>query len=171
MTLDDGTTIKADFVVIGVGVRPRDELASKAGLAMEKGVVVNEYLETSAPDIYAAGDIARYPDPLSGARIRVEHWVVAERLGQVAAKNILGQRVKFDQAPFFWSQHYEQAISYVGHAEKWDSIEIDGTVASGDCAVRYVLGGQVMAVATLGRDKESLEVEVSLESSSSHRGA
>ncbi|MDB4890556.1 MAG: Pyridine nucleotide-disulfide oxidoreductase, FAD/NAD(P)-binding domain protein, partial [Gemmatimonadetes bacterium] len=151
VTLDDGTTIKADFVVIGVGVRPRDELASKAGLAMDKGVIVDEYLETSAPGIYAAGDIARYPDAISGARIRVEHWVVAERQGQVAAKNILGQGVRFDHAPFFWSQHYDQAISYVGHAEKWDAVEIDGSVVDGDCVVRYVAGGKVLAVATVAR--------------------
>ncbi|MDB4892263.1 MAG: Pyridine nucleotide-disulfide oxidoreductase, FAD/NAD(P)-binding domain protein, partial [Gemmatimonadetes bacterium] len=164
VSLDDGTTINADFVVIGVGVRPRDELASKAGLAMDKGVSVDEYLETSVPGIYAAGDIARYPDAISGARIRVEHWVVAERQGQVAAKNILGQGVKFDHAPFFWSQHYDQAISYVGHAEKWDAVEIDGSVGDGDCVVRYLAGGKVLAVATVARDKESLEAEVAMES-------
>jgi NADPH-dependent 2,4-dienoyl-CoA reductase/sulfur reductase-like enzyme/nitrite reductase/ring-hydroxylating ferredoxin subunit len=163
VTLDDGATLAADFVVIGVGVRPRDELASKAGLAMDKGVVVNEYLESSVPGIYAAGDIARYPDPISGAPIRVEHWVVAERLGQVAAFNILGKKRKIDYAPFFWSQHYDQAISYVGHAEKWDSVEIDGSVADGDCVVRYVAGGKILAVATVGRDKESLEAEVAME--------
>ncbi|MEO8336936.1 MAG: FAD-dependent oxidoreductase [bacterium] len=166
VTLDDDSTIAADFVVIGVGVRPRDELASKAGLAIEKGVVVNEYLETSVAGIYAAGDIARYPDAISGARIRVEHWVVAERQGQVAAKNILGQRAKFDYAPFFWSQHYDQAISYVGHAEKWDAVDIDGAVADGNCVVRYVAGGKVLAVATVGRDRESLEAEVRMEGGS-----
>ena len=163
VALDDGTTVKADFVVIGVGVRPRDELASKAGLAMDHGVLVNEYLESSAAGIYAAGDIARYPDPISGARIRIEHWVVAERQGQVAARNILGKKQKLDYAPFFWSQHYDQAISYVGHAEKWDALQIDGSVASGDCAVRYVASGKVLAVATVGRDKESLEAEVAME--------
>ncbi|MEO5816745.1 MAG: FAD-dependent oxidoreductase [Gemmatimonadaceae bacterium] len=171
VTLDDGTRIAADFVVIGVGVRPRDELASKAGLAMDRGVAVNEYLESSVAGIFAAGDIARYPDAISGARIRVEHWVVAERQGQVAARNMLGQRVKFDQAPFFWSQHYDQAISYVGHAEKWDSIAIDGTVASGDCAVRYIAGGKVLAVATVSRDKESLEAEVRMEREASESQA
>jgi NADPH-dependent 2,4-dienoyl-CoA reductase/sulfur reductase-like enzyme len=163
VTLDDGTTVKADFVVIGVGVSPRDELASKAGLAMDHGVLVNEYLETSAPGIFAAGDIARYPDPISGARIRIEHWVVAERQGQVAARNILGKRLKLDYAPFFWSQHYDQAIAYVGHAQKWDSVEIDGSVVDGDCVVRYLAGGKVLAVATVGRDKESLESEVAME--------
>jgi NADPH-dependent 2,4-dienoyl-CoA reductase/sulfur reductase-like enzyme len=164
VTLDDGDTLAADFVVIGVGVRPRDELATKAGLAMDRGVLVDEYLETSTPGIYAAGDIARYPDAISGARIRVEHWVVAERQGQVAARNILGKKQKFEYAPFFWSQHYDQAISYVGHAEKWDALQIDGSVASGDCVVRYVASGKVLAVATVGRDKESLESEVAMES-------
>ena len=165
VTLDDGSTLSADFVVIGVGVRPRDELASAAGLTMDKGVVVNEYLETSVPGIYAVGDIARYPDPISGARIRVEHWVVAERQGQVAAKNIVGRREKFDHAPFFWSQHYDQAISYVGHTERWDAVEIDGSVAGGDCVVHYLAAGKVLAVATVGRDKESLAAEVRMERS------
>ena len=162
-TLDDGTTVDAEFVVIGVGVRPRDELAKSAGLAMDRGVLVNAYLESSVPGIYAAGDIARFPDAISGERIRIEHWVVAERQGQVAAKNILGQGVTFDHAPFFWSQHYDQSISYVGHAEKWDAVEIDGSVVAGDCVVRYVAGGKVLAVATVGRDRESLEAEVRME--------
>jgi NADPH-dependent 2,4-dienoyl-CoA reductase/sulfur reductase-like enzyme len=163
VTLDDGATLAADFVVIGVGVRPRDELASKAGLAMDRGVLVNEFLESSAPGIYAAGDIARYPDAISGAPIRVEHWVVAERQGQVAARNILGKRQKLDYPPFFWSQHYDQPINYVGHAEKWDELQIDGSVEKGDCAVRYVAGGRVLAVATVGRDRESLAAEAAME--------
>jgi len=161
--LKNGGTIDADLVVIGVGVRPRIALAEKAGLAIDKGVSVKEYMETSAGGIYAAGDIARWPAPISGENIRVEHWVVAERQGQVAALNMMGVRTPFRSAPFFWSQHYDVPINYVGHAEKWDSIDVEGDVMKRDCVVRYKRGGRVLAVASIYRDKDSLEAGVAME--------
>jgi NADPH-dependent 2,4-dienoyl-CoA reductase/sulfur reductase-like enzyme/nitrite reductase/ring-hydroxylating ferredoxin subunit len=162
--LESGEALDADLVVVGIGVRPSLGLAEQAGLALDRGIAVDRYLQTSVPGIFAAGDVARWPDPHTGQAIRVEHWVVAERQGQTAARNMLGRNESFDAVPFFWSAHYDTQVLYVGHAERWDSLDIDGSVAAGNCRIAYRGGGRTLAVATIGRDLDSLRAELALES-------
>jgi len=161
--LKSGDSLSADLVVVGIGVRPRLELAQKAGLTIDRGVLVDAYLKTSATSIWAAGDIARWPDRYSGQNIRVEHWVVAERQGQTAALNMLGRQEKFAAVPFFWSQHYDTRINYVGHAETWEQIAIEGDLPAGDCVLRFKRAGHVLAVASMSRDIDSLQAELAME--------
>ena len=157
VTLDDGSVLPAQLVVMGVGVRPNTALAEAAGLKVDKGVVVDEFLKTSAPDVYAAGDIARYPVP--GGTQRIEHWVVAQQQGEVAARNMLGRSERYRSVPFFWSSHYDVQINYSGHAEHWDQIEVAGSIADRNAVVAYRDGGRITAITTIYRDRDSLLAE------------
>lgn len=163
VTLDNGKRLGADLVVIGVGVKPNISLAQKAGLAINDGVNVNEYLQTSLPDIYAVGDIARWPDRLTGDCIRVEHWAVAQRQGQTAARNMLGQHERFDAVPFFWTEQYDFGLAYVGHASPFDQVQIDGDLEKRDCKISYSRDGKQLAVAVIHRDLAGLRAEVAFE--------
>ncbi|MBI3281899.1 MAG: FAD-dependent oxidoreductase [Acidobacteria bacterium] len=157
------TSLAADLVVMGVGVRPRTELAEAAGLPVDNGIIVDEMLRSGASDVYAAGDVARYPDPISGERVRIEHWAVAERQGQSVARAMLGLGGRYRDPAFFWSQHYDVTISYVGHAPSWDGIELRGDLEHHDACAAYRRGGRVVALATVGRDRTSLAAEAALE--------
>jgi len=162
--LDDGTKLPAKLVVMGVGVRPRTDLAASAGLTIDRGVVVDGQLR-AAPGVWAVGDIARFP--WDGEPVRIEHWQVAVRQGQAAARAILGKPAGPLDVPFFWSQHHDVTIGYVGHAERFDRAELHGDLEARDAHVVYRDGGTIRAVATIGRDKVSLEVEAAMQ----HRDA
>ncbi|HUM03440.1 MAG TPA: FAD-dependent oxidoreductase, partial [Thermoanaerobaculia bacterium] len=163
VSLDDGTSLPADLVVMGVGVRPSTSLAEDSGLAVDRGLLVDELLRTDDPAIFAAGDVARFPDARTGQKIRIEHWVVAQRQGRTAARNMLGGRERFDAVPFFWSAHYDVTITYVGHAESWDAVDLDGSLDARDARITYRKEGRTLAVATVGRDRESLLAELEME--------
>ncbi|MBI2395568.1 MAG: FAD-dependent oxidoreductase [Deltaproteobacteria bacterium] len=162
VTLDDGTTLAADLVVAGVGVRPRTELAENAGLRCDRGVLVDERLETSHPGVFAIGDVARYPDAVAGEHVRIEHWVVAERQAQSVARTLVGRPEPYRDVPFFWSRHYDVSIAYVGHATSWDRVRIKGSIEGKDCLVGYERAGRIVALASIFRDRESLEAEAAL---------
>ena len=161
--IGDGIFVDADLVIMGVGVSPRTALAELAGLKVDDGVVVSDSLRTSAADVFAAGDVARYPEPTSGERARIEHWVVAERQGQAVARSMLGIGGTYREAPFFWSQHYDVTIAYVGHASNWESCEIRGELEKHDACAIYRRNGRPVAVATIGRDRLSLRIEAAFE--------
>lgn len=161
LALADGSFIDADCVVLGVGVRPRLGLAEEAGLAIDRGVAVDRGMRTSVEGIYAAGDIARYPGP-DGSLIRVEHWVAAERQGQVAALTMLGNVSDTLDPPFFWSQHYDVTLRYVGHAADWDEARIEGSLEARDATVRFLKAGRLVAAACIGRDREALQIAAGL---------
>ena len=161
----DGGSVAADLLVAGTGVAPRTALAEAAGLKVDNGIVVDASLRASAPGVYAVGDLARYPYARSGDLIRVEHWVHAERQGQHAARAILGDHAPYADTPFFWSVHHGATINYVGHAADFDPPAVEGSLDKQDAAVKLSKGGKLLAVATIGRDLESLSAGAALEMS------
>lgn len=166
--LDDGTELSAAVVLLGVGARLDLNVAATAGVAIDNGVLVDDHLETSVPGIYAAGDIARYPEIRNGQHVRIEHWVVAQRQGRVAARNMLGIRAPFTSVPFFWTQHYDVSVSYVGHAPDFTSIRIDGSPDTGYGSASFMRGDTLLAYASIGRDRDSLEIEKEMEQRAVH---
>ena len=163
VALSNGEDLPADLVVVGIGVQPVTDLAEQAGIAVDDGILVNDQLETNVAGIFAAGDVARFPDPVSGQRIRIEHWVVAQRQGSLAAHNMLGRKQRLAIVPFFWSQHYDLTLRYVGHAEHWDEVRVDGDLDARDARIEYLATGKCLAVATINRDQESLAAELAFE--------
>lgn len=163
VVLDDGSELPCDIVIAGVGVEPDVALAARAGLAVDRGIVVDEHLRTSAPNVFAAGDAARFPDFRTGQSLRVEHWAVAGRQGQAAARNAAGLRERFTSVPFFWSQHYDLVFAYVGHANRAGDVQIFGSLDDHNVALLYRDEGRIGAVATLFRDDVSLAVEAAME--------
>lgn len=163
--LDDGTRLEADLFVVGTGVAPRVELAERCGIALASqdeggGIRVDDRLETSSPGIYAIGDVANYPDLRLGHRVRVEHWVHAERQGQYLARQLLGEVGEgFGDTPFFWSAHYGTSLRYVGHADEVQNRSVEGDVTQGNFVVSFRSKGQLQAVLTCKRDKDALQAE------------
>jgi apoptosis-inducing factor 3 len=160
LTLSDDSRVDADIVIVGAGVTPRTALAAAAGMEVDDGIIVNPFLQTSMPDHYAAGDVARYRH--DGDLVRVEHWVHAQRQGQVAAANLLGPQQPFTDVPFFWTHHYDMELRYTGHGMGWDEIRAEGSLAQRDYIARFHRKGRLVAAASVGRDVENLEIEAAL---------
>ena len=149
--LADGTALPADVVVAGLGIRPEVDFLEGTGLVEDGAVPVDERLQTAAPDVYAAGDIAAVPDPRLGRRARVEHWTVAERQGQHAARMMLGRDEPYAEVPFFWTQQHEKSVNYAGIANNADRIVVRGEIG-GEFLAGYYEQGELRAVASLWRD-------------------
>ena len=161
VVLRGGQEIEADFVVLGVGVRPATEFLRGVERNEDESISVNAHLRVEGKNrpLYAAGDIAMFPDPRSGEPIRIEHWRVAQQQGRVAAFNMAGIEKTFDQVPFFWTRQYDLSLAYVGHAKEWDEVVLEGNLEQHDFLAYYIKGEQVLAVAGMGRDQALCAIE------------
>ena len=143
--LSDGSALPTDVVVVGVGATPRDEIARAAGLELGNGVVVDEHLATSAPAVFAAGDVADAFYPRYGRRIRLEHWSAALNQGPAAAKNMLGRPTVYDQVPYFFSDQYDLGMEFRGWAPTFDRVVFRGDPAGSEFIAFWLQGGKVLA--------------------------
>ena len=163
VVLDDGASLEAELVVIGVGVEPAVEYLKDGGILKDGAVAVNERFETAAAGIYAAGDIALIPDPLGGEPRRIEHWVEAERQGQHAARAMLGSKEPYREVPFFWSRQFGSSLRYVGHAPSFDRVAVRGEVERGEFVAGFYRAGKLQAAASVGRSRELIRLGQILE--------
>lgn len=149
-----GRSIDCDFVVVGIGIVPATELAESGGLEIDNGIIVNQFCETSAPDVYACGDVANFYHPLLGYRLRIEHWSNAQNQAAAAAKSMLGQRDPYVDIPWFWSDQYDLNLQYVGHAMRWDEVVLRGDVTGRKFTAFYIEGGRLRAALTINRHRD-----------------
>ncbi|MFO8007187.1 MAG: FAD-dependent oxidoreductase [Candidatus Brocadiia bacterium] len=162
VVLEDGTELAADMVLVGVGIRPAVGFLEGAGLVVDGAVPVDETLMTEAEGVYAIGDIAVVPDPHTGEGCRVEHWIVAERQGQHAARAMLGDDSPYGEVPFFWTHQAGVSLKYVGYAPEWDRLVFRGDLEDGKFLAGYYQNGALRAAAGVGRGNEILAVAEAL---------
>ena len=151
--LTNGDTVKADLVIVGVGVRPATAMLTGLEMHKDGGVIADRFLKIGE-DLYAAGDIVYYPDAQSGELTRIEHWRTAMQQGRTAAHNMAGNETPFTGVPFFWTTQFDATLNYVGHAAGWDETIVQGNMADNDFLIFYVKGGKITAVAGMNRDRE-----------------
>jgi len=162
VALSDGSVLRADFVVLGLGVRPALDYLGGTDLVQEGAVPVNLQMQTAHPDVYAAGDIAFVRDPDRAGGRRIEHWVVAERQGQHAARAMLGSSARYEEVPFFWTRQTGVSLKYVGLASEWDEIAYRGEVEKGKFLAGFYRRGTLLAAASMGMSDETTAVEILL---------
>ncbi len=158
IVLSNGEKVDADLAVVGIGVMPATNFLEGFEKHKDGGLITDKFLQ-AADDVFAAGDIVHYPDPRTGAPVRIEHWRIAEQQGRTAAKNMMRQLFAFDSVPFFWTTQFDATLNYVGHAREWDEIRFDGDPAAQEFTALYIKDGKVMAAAGMNRDREIAEWE------------
>lgn len=156
--LEDGELLDADLVVVGIGVKPKTDFLEGLMLHDDGGVVVDEHL-CAAEGVYAAGDIAYFPNPLTHERQRIEHWRTAMQQGRIAAHNMAGKKTPYESVPFFWTRQFDAGLLYVGHAQHWEEIVYHGELSTRDFLAFYVKQNRVLAVAGMNRDQEMAAAE------------